>query len=97
MTTCPHCMSEIHPEATTCPGCGAMRGVLAAGWTPDRYRVRAVPIFVFAALLALGVIVLRASGSPVGALLLSLPTALVLAFAILTRFILPSLPEKWYR
>ena len=24
---CPHCMTEIHAEATTCPSCGAIRGV----------------------------------------------------------------------
>ena len=26
MTQCPHCMTEIHEDATVCPSCGARKG-----------------------------------------------------------------------
>ena len=48
MAQCPHCMTDIHDEASVCPSCGAKKGVYGPGWTADDYVGRAKVIAALA-------------------------------------------------
>lgn len=97
MPHCPHCMTDLHAEATTCAACGAQKGILAPGWTADRYALRSWPLVIIAGMLGFGVLIVAAMGSGIGALLLSIPTVFVAGLAWAARYLIPKLPEKWYR
>lgn len=96
MPQCPHCMSEIHEDATTCPHCGAMKGILAPGWTAERYRMRARPVLAFAAILAV-IGLFQLGGSRGFGVFWLIMAALLGGLGFVIRSVLPSFPEKWYR
>ncbi len=105
---CQHCMSEIHAEATTCPSCGAQRGILRPGWPAERWQRAARVMFIAAGIAALIGLALGYSAATsswqvnwgVGLFMFMLLSPFMLFFGItglvMHRFI-PRMQESWFR
>lgn len=105
---CTHCMSEIHADATTCPSCGAQRGILRPGWSAEKWRGAAHVMFMAAGIatligLALAIYVVNDSwqmGLGHGLFIFMLFSPFMLFFGIaglvMHRFI-PRMQESWFR
>lgn len=105
---CPHCMTEIHAEATTCPSCGAQRGILKPGWSAERWQGAACVMFIGAGVaavigIALGYSVASSSWQAgwrdglFGFLLLS-PFMLFFGIAgLVMHRLIPRMREGWFR
>lgn len=104
---CPHCMTEMNSLATTCPACGAQKGIVRPGWSGADWRraanfmfcVGAIP---FAAGLWLGNAVANNGGNTwqhgfVAFLLASPFFGFFLIAGLVMRYAIPRLKESWFR
>ena len=86
MAQCPHCMTNIHDEASVCPSCGAKKGVYGPGWTADDYVDRAKVIAALAGFFLL-----------VGVGFLIAAVALFVGSLAIVTLVMSGGKEKWYR
>lgn len=103
---CPHCMTEIHAEATTCPACGAFRGVW--GRPVENWRKTSTFLLGLAAViavlgLALGTWIASADerttffDGMIAFLLLSPFMLFFGSIGMVMRYVIPRKQESWYR
>ncbi len=102
---CPHCMIEIHENASTCPACGAIRGVW--GRSVESWRQTSTFLLAFAAVIfVLGVALWTWIASDysttwfdgiIGFLLLSPFMLFFASIGLVLRYVIPRLRESWYR
>lgn len=105
MAQCPHCMTEIHDDASICPSCGAMRGVWGhpvGNWLRAGNFMLGIAAFLVVLGIALGGWVSSGYATTwfdgLIAFLFLVPFMLLFAalgFAL--RSIIPRLPQHWYR
>lgn len=104
---CPHCRTEIDDLATTCPACGAQKGILRPGWSVARWRQAANVMFGFAAVpFVLGLFFAHFVANygsntwrdgAMGFLLLTPFMAFFGSVGLVMRFIVPRMREGWFR
>lgn len=102
---CPHCMTEIHEDASICPACGAMRGVW--GRTAESWRRASNFLLGFAAFLTFAGIVFGTwiasdyattwSDGLIGFLILSPIMLFFGGIGLFMRYVIPRMRESWYR
>ena len=102
---CPHCMTEIHENASTCPACSAIRGVW--GRSVESWRQTSTFLLGFAAVIfVLGVALWTWIASDysatwfdgmIGFLLLSPFMLFFASIGLVLRYAIPRMQESWYR
>lgn len=102
---CPHCMTEIHAEASTCPACGAIRGVW--GRSVESWRQASTFMLGIAAFFVLAGIVFGTwvasdySTTWFDGLIAFLFLSPFMLFAggvgLFLRYVIPRMQEGWYR
>lgn len=103
---CPHCMTEIHENASTCPACGAFRGVWgrsAESWRRTSNFLLGLTAFICFVGLALGTWVASADDRTTwfdGMIAFLLLSPFMLFFGgigLVMRYVIPRMRESWYR
>ncbi|WGR61321.1 zinc ribbon domain-containing protein [Paracoccus ferrooxidans] len=103
---CPHCMTEIHTEASTCPACGAIRGVW--GRSVESWRQASTFMLGVAAFFVLAGIVFgtwvasvddqtTAFDGLIAFLFLSPFMLFAGGVGLFLRYVIPRMQEGWYR
>ena len=102
---CPHCMTEIHAEVSTCPACGAIRGVWGRSvesWRQASIFMLGVAAFFVLAGIGFGMLVASDySTTWFGGLIAFLFLSPFMLFAggvsLFLRYVIPRMREGWYR
>lgn len=102
---CPHCMTEIHAEASTCPACGAMRGVWGrsvANWRSVSNPMLGIAAFFVLAGTGLGILVSSDYSTTwfdglIAFLFLSPFMLFSGGIGLFLRYAIPRMQESWYR
>lgn len=102
---CPHCLTDIHHYASTCPACGAIRGVWGRSvdsWQRTSTFLLGLAAVFFVLGIAFGAWIASDYSTTwfdgiIGFLLLS-PVMLFFAIVgLVMRYLIPKLRERWYR
>lgn len=96
MAQCPHCMTDIHDEASVCPSCGAKKGVYGPGWTAEDYVGRAKVIAALAGFFLLVGVGFLIAGQGGIFILIAIVALFVGCLAVVT-LVMSGGKEKWYR
>ena len=102
---CPHCMTEIHADATTCSACGAFRGVWGrsvASWRQASTFMLCVAAFFVLAGIGFGMLVASDystsfSDGVIAFLFLSPFMLFSGGVGLFLRYVIPRMREGWYR
>lgn len=102
---CPHCMTEIHAEASICPACGAVRGVWGRSvesWRRASLFMLRMAAFFIVAGMVFGTWVASDYSTTwfdglIGFLLLSPFMLFSGGVGLFLRYVIPRMPESWYR
>lgn len=102
---CPHCMTEIHAKASTCPACGAIRGVWGRSvesWRrASTFMLGVATFFVFAG-IGFGMLVASDYSTTwfdglIAFLFLSSFMLFAGGVGLFLRYVIPRMQDGWYR
>lgn len=102
---CPHCITEVHPDASTCPACGAARGVWGRpleSWRRASTFMLSLAAFFILTGVGFGMLVSSDYATTwfdgVIAFLFLSPFMLFSgSIGLFMRYVIPRMPESWYR
>lgn len=103
---CPHCMTEIHENASTCPACGAIRGVWGRSvesWRQTSTFLLGLATVIAFAGIALGTLIASTDerttffDGMIAFLILSPFMLFFASIGLVMRYVIPRLRESWYR